>query len=455
MRARALDILRRLRREEGGQSLIVVTLAMVVVMGVSAMAIDVATWYQKHHQAQVVADAAALAAANCLANPGAHSGLGPSCTSGSDVSAAQQVAIDYAAHNGVTLSVSQVSIDTTKGTVSVTANTTAPAFFANLLGIHSATQTAAATAGWSAGSTPCNTTAQAAGECYAIYAANQTCGTGNGLVTNETSEQINGAVHSQGSLNISNGSFAYLGPITYSSGNCTYTAQQNATIASGGSFHTPTAGANQPAGFWPLDYSKVFSACSATGTYQCTTSAGTNGVAGSPSYCTYATTSTSGFTFGWVNNSDEIPTSGNIYCSIGSGNPSDPSTWNGPINFTNGANVGSSGDPVSATFIGGYVHASSSVLYLTPASKADNCLVYATDGDSAAGGAAIEFGNGTYNFGGTMFGPNGTVNLNSTSATAAFLEAQNVDIVNLSFAGDGPTVTATGATSSGGDSLQQ
>ncbi len=48
--------------------------SMVVMLGMAALGIDVATWYTEHHQTQVVADSAALAAANCLAHPN----IGPS-----------------------------------------------------------------------------------------------------------------------------------------------------------------------------------------------------------------------------------------------------------------------------------------------------------------------------------------------------------------------------------------
>jgi hypothetical protein len=100
------------------------------------------------------------------------------------------------------------------------------------------------------------------------------------------------------------------------------------------------------------------------------------------------------------------------------------------------------------------VSASSTTLYLAP--DVSNCLVYAVDTDSASGSNTIKFQNGTYNLSGALFAPNGTINLNSTSATAAFLEAQNVDTVNLSFQGDGPVAPGTGASSTTGtDSLQQ
>jgi Putative Flp pilus-assembly TadE/G-like len=451
-------ILRRLRSEERGQSLILVSIAMAIGLGFCAVGIDTASWYQKSHQMQVVADSAALAAANCLASPNVGP-TGDRCSSSTDVADAQQVAVNYAQMNGVQISTGNVTVNTTTDTVKVSTSKTSPSFFAQILGIKTTTQSAGSTAAWGANaSTACTPALQSAGQCYAIYTANASCGSNDGWVTDETSEQIIGAVHSQGMLNISDGSFTFEGPITYSSGNCTYTQAGNATMSSGGSYYTPTAGDNQASSYWPLDYSKVFPACStAAGTCITAAAASANGnvVAGAPSYCTYATQS-AGYTFGWINNSNMEPLSGNVYCAIGSGTASNPATWNGAITFTNGASAGSSGSPVDVTLIGGYVNATSSTLYLAP--QVGNCLMYAVDTDTASGttGYAIETGNGTYNFTGTMFAPNGTINLNSTSATAAFLEAQNVDTVNLSFQGDGPVVSGSGTSStSGSDYLTQ
>lgn len=103
---------------QDGQSLIIVVLAMFVVIGISALAIDVAQWYQKHHQAQVSADSAALAAANCLANS--------KCTPGT----ATGTATSMAATNRVPASI--VSVNTTGtngGNVTVTTSTIAPQQF--------------------------------------------------------------------------------------------------------------------------------------------------------------------------------------------------------------------------------------------------------------------------------------------------------------------------------------
>jgi hypothetical protein len=443
MGTRLLKVLRRLRFDQSGQSLVIVSVAMTAVLGVAALGIDVGTWDAKHHQDQVVADSAALAAANCLANPstGPNTASTPQCTSSTDTTDAKQVAVSYAQQNGLAITAANVSIS--GGTVSVDAQSTSPSFFAKVAGIGAAHESAVASAGYSAGSATCTPAAQSTGKCYAIYTANPTCGSNNGWVTGSTSEQITGAIHSQGSLNITNGSFTFLGPITYSSGNCTYTQAGNATMSTGGSYQTPTAGNNQASNFWPQNFATTFPACSST----CTTSAATNGVLGSPSYCTQATTSSSGFAF----TSYPVTFASNVYCSIGSGTPSNPATWNGPITFSNGVSAGSSGSPMAVTLIGGYVNATSSTLYLTP--DVGGCLVYAVDTDSASGSDAVVFGNGTYNLGGTIFAPNGTINLNSTSATAAFLEAQNVDTVNLSFQGDGPIAPGTGVSATGSDSL--
>ena len=440
--------MRHLRSAESGQSLVLVAISMGVILAVAAFAIDAASWMQRHHQAQVVADSAALAAANCLANPGTKSSsieIGgtkttvPACSSSTDTTDATTVAEDYAQANGVSITPSQISFDTSSGHVNINATTTSGGFFATIFGLRTTTQAAAAQAKWTSGSNACTAAAQAAHECYAIYAANQTCGSSDGWVTSSASLTVNGAIHSQGSLNISNGTFTLNGSVTYSSGNCTYTAQQNGTE---NGTNTPTAGGNQASSYWPLDYSTIFPACSSGGTYQCT------GPNGTPSYCTGAAAS-----YAWNYNQNSSPPTG-IYCAYGTGTPSNPSTWNGAFSF-NSATWGSSSSPVSLTMIGGYVTGTSSTVYLQPASNADNCLVYALDADSADGGAAYTWGNGNSHDTGAIFAPNGSINLNSTYTTSGFLEAQNINTSNLTytFTGTGPVAGAGGG--AGSDILTQ
>lgn len=470
MLTRISKALRRAIAEEAGQSLIIIALAMTAFAGAGALAIDVSSWYSQRHQDQLVADAAALAAANCLANPSSPTGLGPACngsTATTQATQAQTVAIDYAAKNGLTLSAGQVHVCTTSQpsacapnqpnqSVAIDANANVPGLFASLFSIHTVSTSAGATASWKTGGpSSCTASAQSQGLCYAIYTQNATCGSTDGFTTSNTYEVITGAIHSQGALNISSGTFKFQGPLTYSSGNCTVTVPSSAYL--GGGNYTPAAGGNQPANYWPIDYSTVFPACSSTGTYRCTTVNGINGV---PSYCTDASTSSSGITFSSAN-ADEL-VADHVYCSIGSGNPSNPATWNGPIDFTDGASAGSSKSPLPVTFIGGYIDSgSTSPLYLEPAPNTDNCLFYALDADSNAGsaGSAIDIGNSDYQLAGSMFAPNGTISMGSTylNEAAMFLEAQNVNATSLTFSGSGPVVSTSGtpSSSSGTDSLTQ
>jgi len=394
---------------------------MVAFLGMLALSVDVAGWYQTQRNAQSTADAAALAAANYM-----------SSSTGTVVSnepAATSVAITYAADNGLTITSANVSYGT--ASVTVTVPTTASTHFSGLFGINNPKVSATSVASWTVGSTGCTTAEQSAGQCYAIYAANATCGTSNGFTTTEASETITGGVHSQGSLNITDGDYSFQDPITYSSGNCSYTKAGNATEP----LSTPTAGGNQVAGYWPQNYASFFTACTST----CT------GPSGTPSYCTDAAAS---YSF----NYSSSPTG--IYCAYGTGTKSEPSTWNGTFTFGNGADIGSSSSYKALTLIGGSISASSSEVYIKAATGADNCVMYMLDTDAAAGGTAVSIANGNYGWSGDIFAPNGTISVNSSSSTGTFLEALNVNITNLSFTGDGPTYPGGGATpTSGGDAL--
>lgn len=140
-------------RDERGQSLVVVVLSMIVIVAIAAVAIDIGEWFAKRHQAQLSADAAALAAANCLALQ--------KCTT---TTAASGQATTYASSNGVTIG--NITFDTTNKNVTVTTSTIAPVTFAGVFGVHpSVSATAIAT--WGRGSLP-----------FSLYAENQTCGVG-------------------------------------------------------------------------------------------------------------------------------------------------------------------------------------------------------------------------------------------------------------------------------------
>jgi hypothetical protein len=451
--------LRRLCADESGQSLIIVALSMTVVIAISAFAIDVGTWYAKHHQAQVATDAAALAAANCLAN----SGPGKTCTSTSDVTDATNVAVTYAADNGITINANQVTVNPTSGTVLVSASPAAPAFFANLFGIHSSIQKASSTAGWKAGSTSSACTNPSSGQCAAIYAGNTACsGSGQSLQLGSGqgfSVTVDGGVHSEGQATLTNASIAWQGSSTFTVGQSCYTSSTAPTLSN----KKATVSPNQP---WPINYAAApyFTAC----TTNCTT---VSGVPNVPPYCTQA--STNNFVFktlnaGSQNASPEDPIANNVYCSIGTGNSKDPSTWNGTFQFLIALPVGTQWGSQSTctsflvdTFIGGNMTFPGtgdgpSGVCLKP--DIYNCIMYST--------GTIQMSNsGAFYWLGDIFDPTGTVQFGSASSgiqvstSSGMIESWNFYDVNssLTLTGDGPIPsTSSSSSSSGGiDSLLQ
>ncbi len=464
-RMRALSkALRRLIRDDSGQSLVVVVSSMTVLLGVAAFGIDAATWMSKHHQAQVVADSAALAAAHCLANPGQSGSIVlngaqttvPACTSGTDTTDADQVAIDYAAANGLTITASNVTVNTTTHTVSVNAAATSSGVFSAIAGISSTSQSAGAKAGWTTGST--STCTGSSEQCDAVYAGNTACPSTNspgasqspvsgfqdGNTGGGATPIVNGTVHSEGGITIENSGPSFNGspPITVA-GSC-YTAGNMPD------YNKATEVASQP---WPINYaaSPYFSACTTT----CTT---VSGIANVPSYCTQATTSSTGFNFTNVNNNPELPVSGNVYCSIGTGTASNPATWNGPIQIqANDPASGCGSSYPQVTFIGGNIsfitnNGGGTSICLSP--DLDNCLMYSTGN--------INIYNGTFNWTGNIFDPSGTIQLgsqgaggDSDSSTSGMLEGWNVYLINvtLNLTGDGPAGSSSGGSSGGSDSL--
>ncbi len=223
---------------------------------------------------------------------------------------------------------------------------------------------------------------------------------------------------------------------------------------------TATEVASQP---WPIDYSAApyFSACTIGST--CTTVSGIDNV---PPYCTQTSTSASsasGFDFTNINGNAELPVSGNVYCAIGTGRPNDPKTWNGTIQIeasdpANGCNTPYPQD----TFIGGNVsfitdNGGGTAVCLSPA--ADNYLIYSTGN--------ISIYNGTFNWTGDIFDPNGTIHLGTANAggdsdttTAGMIEGNNVVMqnVSLTITGDGTVPSGTpgvNSSSSGTDALEQ
>lgn len=122
-------------RHESGQALVVTTLFTVVLLGGTALTLDVGSWYREHRQAQTTADAAALAGAQSL--PGNTTGATTDAQTFADKNGGGIVATDGIAFR---------SDFEPNDTLTVKVIRTAPGFFSKLFGIDSTQVHAAASA---------------------------------------------------------------------------------------------------------------------------------------------------------------------------------------------------------------------------------------------------------------------------------------------------------------------
>jgi Flp pilus assembly protein TadG len=423
---------------ERGQALVLVALSMVVMVGMGALGVDIANWYQARHRAQVAADAAALAAANCMAHEGiTRSASTPVCTTTSD---AQTVATNYAAINGVSIPLRDVTFNSST-VVSVTTPNQTPSVLSGIFGIHTAQPTGVAAAKWTSVDTnSCSTPDQSNGSCFMMFARDTNCADNAISITHNGNANITGGIWSDGSYQLSNTGNAHFNSVVYGDGSgCGYnfSGNHNVTYGSGPSPKPPLL-------TWPRDWSKVITACGGTGN-PC-------GASGTPSFCTQ---SAANFTL--------APPGNQVYCAYGTGTLSDPSTWNGQINVTgNGA--------VTASFIAGYVSlnlgpgASSVTAALT--STLGSLLIYANGGDSSspisctvsAKCAAEVQKQSNVSFTGDVFVPNGTADIDSqgNGMLTTFIEAQDIAVIaGGGITGDGPSAGFGGTPLPGTDVLVQ
>jgi Flp pilus assembly protein TadG len=113
-------------RDESGQTIVFTMLALVGVLGMTALVLDVGSWFRAQRDAQATADASALAGAQWLPD-------GPSAASG---------AFTYAGKNGGGVAGANITITSTSSpadTITVQAARPATSFFAQVLGISSFT----------------------------------------------------------------------------------------------------------------------------------------------------------------------------------------------------------------------------------------------------------------------------------------------------------------------------
>jgi hypothetical protein len=450
---------------------VLVIVSLAVLVGMAAFSIDTATWMVKSHHDQVVADAAALAAANCLAHPsttptsmvinGSQTTV-PACTPGSNYGAdAKAVAIDYAAANGLAITSSEVHVNLGAGTVNVIAPSTSPGLFARLFGIDQATQSAASTASWRSELYNCTdpTSNQACGFLF----ADDSCSNASNGIQLSTS----GTVSITGTI-ISNGNLSGATHGTVSDGTASYGPGCSDTVKSTGSSSPWTSPPTEASSTYqyPLDYAKDFPACGSV-----------NDPCQSNGYPSFCTNDGSNITLTGSGNGDN-PVTDNIYCASGTGTPSDPSTWNGSITVTL-----PSGSALYDTFVGasiqftGESNASLSACgYTTAGYNSGDCtssvpapatpnypLFYATGNSSSTPTscssatlcATLAGGDSLY---GDMAALTGSayINMVGTSSLTGFVEALNINAgLTGTVQGDGPVISGSGNYAAGSDSLIQ
>ncbi len=125
---------RRTHTDQRGQSLALITVFMVVLLGACALAIDVGSWYQARRAAQASADASALAGASQL-----PAGWSYAQTAATNEFTTNKGASDSATYQNVTINVANDS-------VKVTVTRPSSSYFARLFGIGSKSITASSTA---------------------------------------------------------------------------------------------------------------------------------------------------------------------------------------------------------------------------------------------------------------------------------------------------------------------
>jgi Putative Flp pilus-assembly TadE/G-like len=121
-------------RSERGQAFVLTVVLLTVLVGMTALVLDVGSWFRTKRQLQATADAAALAGAQALPQ---------------DPGTAQAWALDYADKNGGGVLGTDITISGANGpndTIDVVARKTSPGFFSSIFGIDSVAEKAGAKA---------------------------------------------------------------------------------------------------------------------------------------------------------------------------------------------------------------------------------------------------------------------------------------------------------------------
>jgi Flp pilus assembly protein TadG len=126
--------LKSLKHNQRGQAFVVTVLMITSLLGLTALVLDVGSWFRAHRQLQATADASALAGAQALPD---------------DPGQASTLANDYAAKNtsglqGITINLSQTYVS--NDTIKVHVAKPAEGFFSKVFGVDSVNEGASATA---------------------------------------------------------------------------------------------------------------------------------------------------------------------------------------------------------------------------------------------------------------------------------------------------------------------
>jgi hypothetical protein len=381
---------------------VITAVMLVALIGLAALAIDIGSFYQAQRQAQAAADAGALAGADALGG-------------GASAASVTTTATTLANTNYPSSTAPTATVNGTSVTVNV-ANT-APTYFGQIFGITKENVGARAVA-----SAPVNTNCSTPGStCDAIFAMDSNCAD-NAITATRGSINVTGGVHSNGSIDDSSGGSTWSGPVTNgpAASGCTTNHNVNQETIQNG----PTSG--PVISNWPIDYSRLYPACNASGPVPCTGPADAKGI-GTPSYCTVSGPS---FTF------TSQPSPG-IYCAYGTGDPRDPNTYNGAVAFNNG------GFDVVGTFIAGTISVNAGINKLLPytaVNPTNHLIFYAASTSSTA----VNYAAGGYPISGDTFAPNGTIAVTAGINSTSFFEAQDVNLGagGYTITGDGPPDTS-------------
>lgn len=115
---------RRLR-SEAGQAAVLTVAFLTVLLGMTALAVDVGSWFHDKRDLQAVVDSAALAGAQALPD---------------DPAQARVLAVDYGSRNGVTIPAGAIDFSShtvANDTINVHLDRAAPGFFSKVFGIGS------------------------------------------------------------------------------------------------------------------------------------------------------------------------------------------------------------------------------------------------------------------------------------------------------------------------------